>query len=65
MTLPCDAKKRYTTYEGATAMAVVRVGSKRDQPQALRVYKCPHCKGFHLTKKTDPDRRWPVLRASI
>ena len=62
--LPCDRKKRYTTYDGAVAMAIVRIGSEREKPKALCVYKCPHCKGFHLTKQTAQDRRWPVIRAA-
>lgn len=63
--LPCADKKRYSTYDGAVAVAVVRTEAWNG-PDALRIYRCPHCGGYHLTSKVEPhrvDRRFPVITA--
>lgn len=41
-------KKRYRTY--GLALRVLLYESGRNKV-ALRIYQCPHAKGFHLTKK--------------
>ena len=62
--LPCSGKNRYSTYDRAVAMAVVRTGHHRDAPRALGIYRCPHCAGFHLTKQVhNQGRRWPAVTA--
>lgn len=62
--LACAEKKRYNTYEAAIATAVNRTTSRHDRQEALRVYKCPHCNGFHLTSQVERrDGHWPVITA--
>ena len=62
--LPCAAKRRYSTYDAAVAMACNRLDSHREAPDALGIYRCPHCRGYHLTSKVrGQDKRWPVLTA--
>lgn len=46
--LKCHKKRRHNTELGARA-----VGSHimdKDKSVQLFVYRCPHCKGFHLTR---------------
>ena len=47
----CTKKNRYTTYD--FALAVAAKACRREV--LMRVYECPECAGFHLTKR--PDRR--------
>ena len=62
--LACAGKNRYSTYDRAVAVAVCRTESRRDAPQALGIYRCGFCKGFHLTSKArGQDKRWPVITA--
>lgn len=62
--LKCAGKNRYSTYDRAVAVAVCRTESSRDAPEALGIYRCPHCDGFHLTSKIHgQDKRWPVITA--
>ena len=62
--LACAGKNRYSTYDRAVAVAVVRTGARREAPRALGIYPCPHCQGFHLTKQVQgKGRRWPVITA--
>lgn len=43
----CATKTRYRTADRALVVA-------SERPVPLRVYQCPCCHGFHLTKNTDP-----------
>lgn len=50
----CGRKKKYATR--ALALAVARNGEQQTQRKnhrtvILRVYKCPYCKCWHLTRK--------------
>lgn len=48
MTHPeCEDKRTYTLNEAKGVKA--HLGRVRDKD--LRVYQCPHCYGYHLTKK--------------
>lgn len=60
---PCAEKRRYNSYEQAVAMAVIRTQSDHDTPEALKVYRCPHCRKYHLTKNVESERQWPAIRA--
>lgn len=61
--LPCADKNRYSTYDRAVAVAVVRTEA-RNGPDALRIYECPHCRGSHLTSQVEPRAgHWPVITA--
>lgn len=44
----CLRKTRYAT-EGAAVLSALR------RPVALRVYPCPYCAGYHLTKQVTYD----------
>ena len=46
----CQNKARYKTKLKALLVANYRVGKGTDY---LRVYRCPFCQGYHLTKKID------------
>lgn len=54
MTLPdktwadCSSKRRYLSPQEAEKNAKV---ARRKRNERLRVYRCPHCAGWHLTKK--------------
>lgn len=50
---PASGKKQYHTYSSAVSVAVQR--SRHVGP--LRVYRCPECKKWHLTKRRvwDPE----------
>lgn len=43
----CQSKRRYKTIEGAGAAAAA---AKAKSGDALRIYPCGLCAGFHLTK---------------
>ena len=62
--MPCADKNRYSTYERAIAVAVVRTEARQGAPKALRVYSCPHCSGFHLTSQVQHrPAHWPTITA--
>lgn len=44
----CDGKRRYRDHDEA-----VRLRQRRETEagHALRIYDCPFCNGFHLTKQ--------------
>lgn len=50
-------KRRYNTeVDAKIALAVVRAdrerkNPKRKRPAEKKYYRCPYCKGFHLTSK--------------
>ena len=44
----CDSKRRYVTPQEAERSAKT---ARRKRDEKLRVYRCPHCQGWHLTKK--------------
>ena len=58
--MKCPEKKRYTTYERAVAAALVRLESDQT-PERLAAYRCPTCRGFHLTKQEQHPTRWPAM----
>jgi hypothetical protein len=43
----CNGKNRYTRH--GAEQAKVRVGIRRGKD--MRIYECPLCRGWHLTKK--------------
>jgi hypothetical protein len=49
----CHGKRIYATRADAAAAGANRVGKGA---QKLRVYRCPECKGFHLTKRAGGGR---------
>ena len=60
----CHAKKRYPTEAIAARAASCAMMRKLDAPDFLRVYRCPTCRGYHLTSKPfDPERRKPSPQA--
>ena len=48
----CAGKKRYRTVEAAGASAAM---AKERRGVSLRVYQCPACQAFHLTKDSIKD----------
>ena len=44
----CGRKMRYESYDDALHQALKRLGRGAVM---LRVYECPYCHGWHLTKK--------------
>lgn len=51
--MKCPGKRRHTSERSAIA-AAIRL-SRGNRP--LRVYRCPLCKGWHLTKQEKRGRR--------
>jgi hypothetical protein len=47
-------KRRYFTEIDALVMAAKRVACGAP---GLRAYQCPHCSGWHLTKKIDTQKQ--------
>lgn len=45
----CRNKVRYQNYPQAQA-ALNRINPRKKSGKPIRYYKCPHCKGYHLTK---------------
>ena len=56
----CEGKKKFASYESAR-----RNGMGSDKMRALpaRVYRCPHCRCFHIGVRSvaNPERRRSVL----
>jgi hypothetical protein len=50
---PTQHKRCHPDYETAIA-AAIRLSARRGV--ALRVYQCPHCQSWHLTKRCTPIR---------
>ena len=50
----CESKQRYDSPTEAEKQVKV---ARRKRDQRLRVYRCPHCMGWHLTKKLDEFRK--------
>jgi hypothetical protein len=48
---PCETKARYSCKADAISVAAGAMKRKRNRPKMLRAYECPHCSGWHLTKK--------------
>lgn len=48
----CEGKKRFASYSGAehSMQMTIRHRPERDSGAGhhLRVYHCPHCRGFHV-----------------
>ena len=60
----CKQKSRFTDEPQARAMAAVYLETPRNQEkpiEALWVYRCPHCFGWHMTSKKHNDR-WKVSK---
>lgn len=47
----CLRKKRYQTKSDAMRIATIRLQDKNNPPDFLRAYRCPVCKGYHLTHR--------------
>lgn len=47
--LACMGKKRYP--DEMTARATGEICLQMKELAGLYVYKCPHCRGYHLTRK--------------
>ena len=47
--LPCHSKRKYKT-EGDAAVSASRA-MHNGRASYLRVYRCPHCGNYHLTKQ--------------
>lgn len=43
----CTGKRRYRDRDEAKTVRAACVRARPNQP--LRIYDCPHCRGFHLT----------------
>jgi hypothetical protein len=50
-TCPVSGKRMYANEREANATAKHRMGDKETHPTQLRIYKCLHCGGWHLTSK--------------
>lgn len=49
---PCENKLRYEDKKAALSQRNrILNGHRRHRPEDLRAYPCPHCKGWHLTKR--------------
>jgi len=46
----CRDKVRYKTYVAASE-AIKRINPTRKPDKPIRYYKCPHCNGYHITRK--------------
>lgn len=58
----CDRKQRYAS--SAEAKARGRHSLTFQRNECLWVYKCPHCKGWHLTSRPqDPKNAVNVTKA--
>lgn len=55
---PTTGKFMYLTHEAAVDGAI---GSVRDRCPALRIYTCPDCGTFHLTKRLEQERHSVVV----
>lgn len=53
---PDCGKRRYDTREDALETAAHRVGTRGTRTRFLRIYQCPACGGWHLTKKPKRQR---------
>lgn len=51
--LNCENKRRFSDEFAARAAAQERL-QKIGQMDGLGIYRCPHCKGWHLTSRTVP-----------
>lgn len=49
-------KRRYSTPQEALNVASHRVGYRGTRTRLLRVYHCPACNGWHLTKQRRRNR---------
>jgi hypothetical protein len=49
----CASKRRYESPQEAQKNSKA---ARRKRDARLRVYRCPHCAGWHLTKKLDEYR---------
>ena len=48
----CRDKVRYKNYVAAN-QALDRINpGRRDHKKPIRYYKCPYCRGYHLTRST-------------
>jgi len=47
----CNGKKRYRDKREAMRFSHMRQSSANEPAEYLRVYECPRCWGWHLTKK--------------
>lgn len=45
----CGRKRRYQTSEEAEVVALESL--RKGSDEALRAYRCPYCKGWHLTHR--------------
>jgi hypothetical protein len=50
-TCPVSGKRIYASEGEASSTAVHRLKDKETGPTQLKIYKCLHCNGWHLTKK--------------
>jgi hypothetical protein len=50
----CASKQPFDTDTAAKRQAIQRMMRSRDKAPALRVYSCPICGKFHLTKQKHP-----------
>jgi hypothetical protein len=49
---PCKDKAKFGSQAEADAVASYRVSNTPKKSAALRAYKCPECKGWHLAEQT-------------
>lgn len=54
--MPCAHQVRHNTMEQAATVAIRQIEAGR--AKSLSPYKCPHCHGWHLTRKSQ-GRRMP------
>lgn len=54
---PASGKHTHSTFEAAVPYALRR---SRATGRPFRIYACPHCTGFHLTKRAT----WTERRAA-
>ena len=50
-TCPVSGKRIYTSEREAKSTAAHRMSDKETHPTQLRIYRCLHCNGWHLTSK--------------
>ncbi len=47
----CASKNRYATYRTAKRKLKLAQEARRNKNKSLRLYQCPICDGWHMTKQ--------------